>query len=132
MVHSKHPEAETEMANIEDLTGLQQMKWWYRQDIVVIAHGAALTNAIFLRNNSAVVEIFPPHYYPIYYFGELCNQAGIRNYGYYNNCSDPAADFALHNITYNERSYNHGLSLEPPIDAIMDLVTKSAIGLSAS
>mmetsp|Transcript_3225 Transcript_3225/g.6688 ORF Transcript_3225/g.6688 Transcript_3225/m.6688 type:complete len:424 (-) Transcript_3225:60-1331(-) len=132
MVHSKHPEAETEMANMEDLTGLQQMKWWYRQDIVVIAHGAALTNAIFLRNNSAVVEIFPPHYYPIYYFGELCNQAGIRNYGYYNNCSDPVADFILHNSTVKERVHNRKLNLEPPIDAIMDLVTKSAIGLSAS
>lgn len=54
-----------EMANMEDLTELQQVMRWSQHDIVVAADRADLTSSTILHNNSAVVEIFPPHYAPI-------------------------------------------------------------------
>jgi capsular polysaccharide biosynthesis protein len=39
--------------------------WWSRHDVVVAAHGASVTNLIFIRENASVIELYPYHYYPI-------------------------------------------------------------------
>ena len=121
MARVRYPDAQIEMANMEDLTAIQQMAWWSRQNIVVAAHGAALTNVIFLQNNSAVVEIFPAHYCPIHYFGGLCERTGVRNYGYYSNCTSDGSPAS--------RVYYRRLDMTPPINEIMDLMSKAVIGL---
>jgi len=47
-------------------------------DIVVGAHGAALTNLVFCRPGTRVVELFSPHYVnPCY--RDLCVAAGLRH-----------------------------------------------------
>ena len=110
---------------MEDLTVTQQIAWWSQQNIVVAAHGASLTNMIFLRNNSAIVEIFPAHYCPKHYFGALCKITGVRNYNYKSNCTTTPEHAQA-------RGHLRALNLDPPVDEIMSLVSKAVTGLNFS
>ena len=125
LARSKYPEAVVTLVNMEDLTVTQQIAWWSQQNIVVAAHGAALTNVIFLRNNSAIVEIFPAHYCPKRYFGALCKITGVRNYNYESNCTTTPEHAQA-------RGHLRALNLDPPIDEIMSLVSKAVTGLNFS
>jgi len=125
MARQMYSEATITIANMEDLTGIEQMRWWSSQDIVVAAHGAALTNMIFLHENSAIVEVFPAHYCPIHYFGSLCNVTGVRNYRYYSNCTTTAA-------MNKNRVHLRSLDLEPRIDEVMNLMSKAVEGFNSS
>ena len=53
-----------------------QFAWTRRQDIIIAAHGAALTWVAVARPCAAVVELFPPSYYPFGFFGPLVHAAG--------------------------------------------------------
>jgi hypothetical protein len=76
---------------MEDLKPIEQFAMWSQMSIVIAPHGAALVNGMFLPpgNSSAVIEIFPRHYYPTFFFGNFLRSCGVRRYGYYNNDSDP-------------------------------------------
>jgi capsular polysaccharide biosynthesis protein len=74
------PSAQIQTVHMEDMLPLEQFVFWSQQRIVIAPHGAGLTNAIFLPpgNASAVIEIFPLHYYPAFYFGNLLRNPTIR------------------------------------------------------
>ena len=56
----------------------EQVKFFSSADMVVGAHGAALTNLVFCRPGTRVVELFSPHYVnPCY--RDLCVAAGLRH-----------------------------------------------------
>ena len=78
-------------------------------------------------NSSAVVEIFPPHYYFIEFFGRLLTSAGLRGYGYFNGVSDYATDHAEHSKTIKDRTLYRQQDLEPPVDAVLDLVRQAMV-----
>jgi Glycosyltransferase 61 len=106
---------------------LEQYAFWSQHDVIVAAHGAALTNAIFLPpgGGSAVIEIFPPHFYDTDFYGTLLKRSGIRGYGYYNDVTDIAADFAAHTKTHSEVIKYREQNLSPPVEAIIDLVKQA-------
>ena len=62
-IQRMYPDCIVERANMEGMTPLQQFTWWSRQSIVILPHGAGSTNLVFLKAGSAIIEIFPPHYY---------------------------------------------------------------------
>ena len=45
-------------------------------DVIVAAHGNALTNAAFIRPGSIVMELFPPNYYIVGFFQPLIVESG--------------------------------------------------------
>ena len=45
------------------MSGRDQMKLFSYLDILIGPHGAGSTNSIFMFPRSAVIEIFPPHFY---------------------------------------------------------------------
>jgi Glycosyltransferase 61 len=69
---------ETDMRNF---SLQQQALWWHQNDIVVAAHGAAITNCIFLRNHNdsaaTVIEVYPDGFRPII-FGALMQSVGVH------------------------------------------------------
>lgn len=121
------PSAQIQIVYMEGMQPWEQFVFWSQQCIVIAPHGAGLTNAIFLPpgNASAVIEVFPHHYYPAFYFGNLLGSCGIRRYGYYNNESNPEADFAVYGATPENRSQYKHQDMEPPVDAIVDLVRQA-------
>ena len=45
---------------LENKTGMEQIALFANLDILVAAHGAGVTNIIFMTPNSFVIELFPP------------------------------------------------------------------------
>jgi hypothetical protein len=43
----------------------------YEHDIIISAHGAAITHSIFVQKCTAVIQIYPEHYYPNKFFEPL-------------------------------------------------------------
>lgn len=116
--------ADVQLVYMEDMTPLEQMLWWSRMDVVVMAHGAAAANMICMRRNAAVVEVFPLHYYrPMY---ELLGASmGVRTYGYYNGVADPAADCEEYAPTFAQRSAYRKVDIEPEVKDIVELVDQA-------
>jgi hypothetical protein len=59
-----------------------QAQWFASQDLIILAHGAALANVIFMRPGTAVLEMFPRYYYNTM-FWDLMDQCGIYHEWYY-------------------------------------------------
>jgi hypothetical protein len=75
---------------------LEQLAWFASHDIIVGAHGAAMTNCMFLQAGTIVIEIFPMNYFPLDFFGSLITQVAAIHVPLYADGSplvwkDPAA-----------------------------------------
>jgi hypothetical protein len=110
---------------MEDMSPMEQFEYWAVQDVVISPHGAALTNAVFMKPRSAIVEIYPEHYYP-QFFDPLFKQVGLHHYPYYNGVADPEADFGNHNQTRRKREKWRGMEeMHPPLEILLDLTMKA-------
>lgn len=58
------PTADVHSTKLKGSDLIDQAWWWYNQDIVIVAHGAALANILFMREKTAAIEIFPNDYAP--------------------------------------------------------------------
>jgi capsular polysaccharide biosynthesis protein len=52
-----------------DLTSEQQAHAFHDAEMIVALHGAALTNLMFCREGTQVLEVFPPRWSPLCYYG---------------------------------------------------------------
>lgn len=75
------PGAEIEVAMMHGSLR-KQAEWWNRHDVVALAHGAAMTNAVFLRDGAAVIEIFPPRFGTDWY-ELMVKSTGVRYFPFY-------------------------------------------------
>ena len=81
-IRKAYPQAVVEQVSMNDMTPFEQFTWWSRQSVVILPHGAASTNLLFLKRGAAVVEVFPPHYY-WWGFWKLAQSIQVRYYGYF-------------------------------------------------
>jgi hypothetical protein len=125
-INEAYPTAMVEWGEMENLTFIEQVHFWNRQDVVVAAHGAAMTNAIFMRRRTSVVEIFPPHYYVLMY-REMCEAAGIYHFAWMDDTAVPEYDFVLHCRNRLERWEIRSQPITPPVDRIVELVAKAIV-----
>ena len=65
----------------EDKSFIQQARMLYESDIVITVHGAALTNTIFMKPCSIVIEA-SPWLYDSKYFESLAKNADLLYYGW--------------------------------------------------
>jgi hypothetical protein len=119
------PNAIVDIAYMERMTFVQQAEWWSRHDVVVAAHGAAVTNLIFMRDNASAVEIYPDHYYPIDFYHSLCESVGVKHYGWYNGVADPDADYQEHCLNVTERNLYRNVDLTPSVEQVVELVRRA-------
>ena len=70
------PMALVEEKYFENVSFPDQAQWMHRMDVVISPHGAQLTNALFLRPCTVVLEIFPMNYYVPGYFSTLVTAVG--------------------------------------------------------
>jgi hypothetical protein len=122
------PNATVDIASMEHMSFIQQAEWWSRHDVVVAAHGAGVTNLIFMRENASVIELYPDHYYPVDFYSSLSESVGVKHYGWYNGVTDPDADYKQHCRTVKNRNYYRNVDLTPPVEQVVELVRR-AVGM---
>jgi hypothetical protein len=110
--------------SIEDMDGwsmTRQARYWNDQDIIVTAHGAAMTNAIFMHNtsNSAVIEVYPDDYTPFMFqlMLQRCG-GGVQHFTIQNDTS----------ATPRYRNHPRNVDLAPNVTLIVDLVRTALNG----
>lgn len=101
------------VTSFEGLTFLEQAAWMYKHDIILMAHGAAVTNTIFMRPCSVLVQFYSNHYYPLGFYEPMISAVGVVPITWYPNKNmtadpmpqDAAAlqEHALHGKTYAAR-----------------------------
>jgi len=75
-------DSEYELKHQNDTLAVQA-QWFATQDLILLAHGAAMTNVIFMRpKTSAIVELYPQYYFNDM-FWPLQQQCGIQHQWYY-------------------------------------------------
>lgn len=96
-IQEQYPAATVAQVTMEAMDFFQQAEWWSQQHIVVLAHGAAVTNIIHLSSQAGIVEIFPEYFYELQYFKRLSESMGISHHRQWINSSvvDPEADYQL-------------------------------------
>ena len=66
------PDAVVEESDMLHFTLKEQARWWHDKDVVVAAHGAAITNGIFLRNHNTtaatLIEVYPDGFHPSIFY----------------------------------------------------------------
>lgn len=67
---------EYEEVYFEKLPMVQQALWLHQQDIIVTPHGAAVTNGVFVRPCTVLVQVYPKFYYPFAFFEPLVASTG--------------------------------------------------------
>lgn len=86
--HYKHSKVEVATFDSEyELTKksdtlANQAAWFADKDLIIMAHGAAMSNVIFMRPGTAILELFPRYYFNDM-FWELMAQCQIYHSWYY-------------------------------------------------
>jgi hypothetical protein len=127
-LQEQFPDSVVQLQHMEDMDFKEQASWWSQQDVVVGAHGASMTNLIFLTPAAAVVEIFPEHFYPIDFYQSLSASCGVRHFGWYNNVTDPLADYRAHCHNAVDRDRYRTVDLTPPLEQVVELVRQAVTG----
>jgi hypothetical protein len=124
-----YPSALIQTALLEEMEPMEQFTFWSQQSLVIAAHGAGLMNAIFLPpgNASAVIEIFPPHYYAHNYFGSLQGHvaSGVMDTTTTNRILLQTGRYI--GSTSPQRRVYRNVDLEPPVEDILGLVRKALL-----
>lgn len=115
---------EVEVAEMEKMKFREQAKFWNSKDVIIAAHGAAMTNAVFMRRGASIVEVYPIHYYPRIYEA-LCRRIAIQHYAWYDNVIDIDKDHAAHGKTMRQRYRLRTENLSPPVEKILDLTRQA-------
>ena len=67
--------------DLESLSVAEQAELFSSAEVIIAAHGAALTNITFCQPGTRILEIFPPNY--IMHFFWAVSLIGKLNYNYY-------------------------------------------------
>ena len=111
----------SEVVYMENMTILEQFRLFSRNNIIIAAHGAAISNAVFL--NGALIELYPPNYYPVPFFKDLIVSAGNRHYGYYYGLSEQEAFQVTRNISKGLGYYLRGQNFNASVPSVLQLVS---------
>ncbi len=105
--------------------------------VLVSAHGAALTNVIFMRPNTSMLEIFPPKFFEPQSYTAMTPQLGIHHEHYrLTKYSDTNAGKSLARKYYGmgpTKCYNHKdcrfehkiLKIRPDVNVVKSFVQKA-------
>lgn len=86
---------EVSLRDFEGLKLLEQATYMRHTDILVTIHGAAISNIIFMRPCSVVIEVLPWLYNVPDYFGNLTKHSGVLHYSWLAGFEHSTPDFSV-------------------------------------
>ena len=105
------PDIELDLTYLSDMRLTDQATWWNQQDIVIVGHGAAMSNVIFLKPGSSVIEVFPTGYSPLM-FQHLMRTVNVVPYAIRNA-----------SVTRNLKRYHpRSVDLAPNITTVLSMI----------
>jgi Glycosyltransferase 61 len=119
-LQQRYPNATIEQATMDGMDFYQQAEWWAKQQIVVAAHGAAITNMIFMSPQAGLLEVFPQNFYELMYFRKLSESMGIKLHEQWFNTSVTDPEAAYHRSSSNKDFKSTHVT--PPVEEIVNLV----------
>jgi hypothetical protein len=122
------------LVDMKNLSLKEQAHWFATKHIIIAAHGAALTNAIFIQPGTTIAHLYPLHYYFRGYFESLATKAGGINLDWYAGNKSEAKDVHKETSAARREGAKKRRYLEPPvwtrplaaIDEIVDIVAPAA------
>lgn len=113
-------------ATLEWMNLGEQAQYFASQDVIVAAHGAALTNCAFLQPGSIVVQLYPKHYFPTFFFEPLIRQVKSHPYAWYDGYPDnPLQD----HIQNPNTMVNRQVDLNPPMHEILAIIKNATLAI---
>ncbi|KAL3942865.1 MAG: hypothetical protein SGBAC_003029 [Bacillariaceae sp.] len=108
------PSAKIRNTKLKKMKLVEQASWFWHSDIIIAAHGATLSNVMFMRPGTAVIEVFPTDYEPMM-FQDLMDDVGV--YGY------PILKATPEDAKPGHK--NRDVPLAPNVDEIVRLIRKA-------
>ena len=68
--------ASADIMYMEDSKFDEQISWWNEHHIILASHGAAMWAVPFAEPCTAIIQLYPEHYYPIYFYEQLITESG--------------------------------------------------------
>mmetsp|Transcript_131803 Transcript_131803/g.381188 ORF Transcript_131803/g.381188 Transcript_131803/m.381188 type:complete len:359 (-) Transcript_131803:219-1295(-) len=109
----------------EDVSLADQASWFAQQDIVVMAHGAATTNLMFMRPDTQILELFPRNFFTER-FQILAAQCGVHHDWYYDGGPNPKQDMMDH---FDERRWRRDQNIHITMDQLKSRVEQMLVNL---
>jgi hypothetical protein len=112
--------------NLDNLTLEEQAQWFATKHIIVAAHGAGLTNCVFIQPKTTVISLYPMDFYFFGYFESLIDKTGGINMDWY--AGDKATARDVHKeMSITEREIaKRVISFDPPAQDIVSLVVEAS------
>jgi len=107
------PSAKIRNTKLKKMNLVEQASWWWNSDVVIAAHGATLSNVMFMRPGTAVIEVFPTDYERMM-FQLLMNDVGVYGYPILNATPKDVKGYK-----------NRDVPLAPNVDEIIRLVQEA-------
>jgi hypothetical protein len=101
----------------------EQALYFASQDIIIAGHGAALTNCAFLQQGSLVIQTYPKHYYPTFFFEPMIRQVKSHAYAWYAGYPEKPLEDYLNN--FEHRFKNRPVDMRPPVHEIVAMVVNA-------
>lgn len=110
------PSAQINCTNFEFNTVKEQAEWFATKDVVIAAHGAALTNSVFITEGTIVMQMYPPGYF-WQSLDPLIEQSGGHAIQWFKKGKNPAIVAGTLNKTLFIEAGNSAFS--PPVDEVV-------------
>lgn len=107
------PQAKVRNTRLKGMDLTEQASWWWHRDIVIAAHGASMSNAMFMRPGTAAIEVFPTDYEPRM-FQDLMDDIGVHHYAILNSTPTGVTGYK-----------NRDVPLAPNVDEIVRFVREA-------
>lgn len=86
--------AYVDLATFDNMTASQQALWMTNHDIILAAHGAALTNIMFSAPCTVVLDMFPKTYFWPTFYSTLATEVGLEYFWMYPGSAEQALKYS--------------------------------------
>ncbi|CAB9498104.1 glycosyltransferase [Seminavis robusta] len=114
------PEANITISTFGYPTVLEQAKWFASKDVIVAAHGAALTNSVFATKGTFILQLYPPGFY-WQSLDPLIEQSGAIALDWYKGDDPVEESITVRKNPARKNDMQHQ-DFEVPVDEIVDIL----------
>ena len=124
------PQANITSTDLNSTRIEDQALWWATHDVIITPHGAAMTNAVFIRDDTIVIQLHPGEFYYTMYDSlvEQCGGISIDWYHNWKSYRNPIADHSVLMKNPTEKNKQHHMTITDVWPSDMVALVQSSLG----